>query len=272
MGYRHINTFSMELSVKNYFLKREQICEDKKSADKKIDPLSVPDKEQGAYIRFINIDSTNNKQIVKFCNAYGLLFDNISSGRIYNGEVQELLQKMSIEDFVIEVKTFRLIVEFYCDIAALIPDEQDKEQRIRIFKEKVSELRQLSVYNSVYFDFIIDELEDGNDSDKINEYLLAIVRRHIQDYTNKIHINIDCDVHKTSETKTTAIDLKGNLLSAMYFRFYLDIVNNVPIKKCKDPKCKNIFAAYKREDKLYCSGRCSKNHGMRESRKRIKVN
>lgn len=177
------------------------------------------------------------------------------------------MYKINIDEFIAELKKFRLIAEFYCDVIPFVSDEKDINERTAILKEKVSQLRKLSVYNSVYFDLIIDELQTSNDIAKINQYLFAVVKKHIQNYTNKIHINIDGDIHKTSETKTNAIALKGNLLSAMYFRFYLDVINDVPIKRCKDPKCNNIFAAYKRENKLYCSDRCCKNHGMRESRK-----
>jgi len=292
MGYRHISAFSMELQTKNFFVKRGQICEKKNSEYKRIDPLAISEKQQGAYIQFINIDCCDNKQIGAFCNEYGLLSNHdIRYGRKYRGEIQELLFKMSIDDFVAEVKKFRLIVEFYCNLATIIPDLKDIKQQILIFEQNILELRKASVYNSIHFDFIISEkdpirlidpmdepetiseeellceLATIGDNTKINEYLKAIVKRHIRNYTNKIHINIDGEVQKTSETKTNAISLKGDLLSAMYFRFYLDIINDVPLKKCKDPNCKNIFAAYKRDDKLYCSARCCKNHGMREKRK-----
>ena len=267
MGYRHINAFSMELYSKNFFIKRGQICEEIKSEDKKIDPLTVSEKQQAAYIHFINIDCTSNKQIREYCSEYGLLFNNIRGYRFYRGQLRELLYKMDIEKFVAELKKFRLIVDFYCDVIPFVPNEKNKNEQIAILKNRVIQLRKLSIYNSVYLDMIIDELQTSNDVVKINQYLFAVVKNHIQDYTNKIHINIDGNIHKTSETKTDAVALKGDLLSAMYFRFYLDIVNDVPIKKCKDPKCNNIFAAYKRGSKLYCSDRCCRNYGMREARK-----
>jgi hypothetical protein len=145
----------------------------------------------------------------------------------------------------------------------------DNEQDIELKHEEslVSSLKQfvenhkneeVSTSINIGFDLIKEELEkDKVDTDYIRKNIMFIIRSKIRPHIEKIHFKVlpDSDIDIPQ--------LKGNLLEAMYFRFYMDILLKFPIKQCRAVECNNIFAVYsdkRQQRRKYCCEACRKRH------------
>ena len=55
----------------------------------------------------------------------------------------------------------------------------------------------------------------------------------------------------------------GNLISALWLQFYLDILNQTRLRECDNKNCLRLFNPT-RSDQIYCSRRCRINQNMRK--------
>lgn len=108
--------------------------------------------------------------------------------------------------------------------------------------------------------------------DEIKNLILSILSGVCTTYINSLKIFFDPEM-----VQFDTVSYKGNLLSAMYFRFYLDVFmkqisrnesnikETIPIRTCRN--CGKIFVSYYRYDKHYCSPKCGHTHRERIRRK-----
>lgn len=273
-----------------FYIQDNTICEDVNIQEvKTVTPLYVEEygkaknkrQLQGSYLDFININYNANgdkvtEDILNFTSNHGLLLNDISDDRrekSYTGsDVTILSDKIStpyslaISQFVSESKHLRYLVELY---SCLCTVAYDNEQDIELKHEEslVSSLKQfvenhkneeVSTSINIGFDLIKEELEkDKVDTDYIRKNIMFIIRSKIRPHIEKIHFKVlpDSDIDIPQ--------LKGNLLEAMYFRFYMDILLKFPIKQCRAVECNNIFAVYsdkRQQRRKYCCEACRKRH------------
>lgn len=117
--------------------------------------------------------------------------------------------------------------------------------------------------------FIFDYCYKG-----IKLFILSIITGVCSEYINTLKIFVDPNM-----IRFDSVEYKGTLLSAMYFRFYLDIFMKqtdkidkklvdknatIPIRKC--PNCNKLFVVYYNYDKHFCTTKCGHNYYVRNSR------
>lgn len=279
------NPYDMVCHTKKFEIERIQedsiIRDIRNSSVVSFNALNVTEDQTGIYLKFVNLDYSDENSILDFCNYYGLLYVDLNEYTALTKRLgceaayNSIEHSMKISDFIKELVDFRYVVELYSclytvDIDPLTKLTLDNKGIILALDNFVSKHERDPIHNSIFtkasFDLINEELVCANtDYDAIKNYILAIVRINIKKHVENIHFRVDPEV--TSKKP----QLQGTLLDAMYFRFYMDMMLDIPVRLCRNDKCSVIFATYYRYGgvgRIYCSDRCCKNHGMRMSRKR----
>jgi len=247
-----------------------------------------------SYLDFIECYNSDDTAILNFCNEYGNLFEDIPSK---SAERTSPLQ-ISIEQFKGEAAQLRLTVELYSCLfnVECYKNKSELESILTAYDRWMKKRKLLKSYKipltaNIYLELIrAHREEDYVDVYESDATISSLTLELLKDSIKRAVLNIiksrinDINVMLDEKKDMQVLSFKGSLLSAMYFRFYLDTLTkktgrklslaeaeeSIPIRICRNEKCNKIFNSYYRYKKYFCCPNCSAADRMRRSRAKNK--
>ncbi len=221
-----------------------------------------PMKKKDLFLKFAYLDSSNNKDVIKFADNHGLpKFEKT----IYNNAI------FPLHKFKDEVKTANELISIY----ELLLKDDIKELK-KIIKRKDKENKKGNISNH-WWEIAKIEIEERNRSLDKKQNVIFLFLLYISKVIEKYTINKISPVFKQMKYNPNNFNkhfqvLPGwrcsSLLAALYMQFYLFITENKEISYCKF--CGSPFVKDKstRSDKKFCSNSCRvRNHQIKNSNK-----
>ena len=217
-------------------------------------------KENNLLGEFAAINTEDPDSIVKFIKKYGLLSRDV---RLESVEDIGNLHFEPIADFIQEVMTCRSVVGFY-----LLTKQNPSVSEVKDYILGMP-FERFNIMPAIYRDMIFDDsiIVDGIPPERRTEFLCkCIIVSIINQYTKEIKMRLIID----KDTLEFRENWGGpDLLSIIYFIFYLVISSKKVLKKCANNTCNKYFVVlgnYRK--KKYCCADCAKLQTVRNWREK----
>ncbi len=219
------------------------------------------------YMDFVKIDKTKDQEVVQFISKYGFLEENVFRRESHGTLAECGAYKENIDTIISEVSNFKEVIEAYYYINA--SDFNAKE-----LKEKLIFLDRIPEKSGIMKELILLEIEN-NESDMQALKLTAMkaisirVNHFIKNVSHKLIVTND-SMGKPVFTEQWSSD---NLINAMYYMFYIELINKRVIRKCQNIGCNKFFVLESGHlNKKYCdNATCARQQTVRNWREKKKA-
>lgn len=226
---------------------------------------------ENTYMEFVSINISDDNEILKFYNKYGLLKNEIGSSstesiEIFKNEVLRMQAIIELKQAIDENSNSNLIQS----AGKLIKTYKQPEDLIYMIDGRFPVIVEYQIQHLLKR---IDGLLSDNEIDifEKNEYTIfnlcgLLIDRVVNEYLETIQpnlvFNILDNVHRGEWRVKT-------LLSAMYFELFLRFSQNKKIRKCMNSTCRGYFEIVGNDTrKIYCNAYCASLEAKRKERRR----
>lgn len=242
---------------------------------------------------FLSVNTEKYHTIEKFTQKYGYLhievkenfFDfitDIDGNPLNFTNVPFFAEKVSLSSFIEEHKKLNFIVSSYQLIKADNVDINkivaEAKKHLHLFNNDY--LRYVTYYGSEDFVeiFSVEETDiNGNiipiSTEKKDRKLIVLYILHFikEELWKRIKDNVISKPYVDSHNEQIK---EGwyfkDLITSLYYQFYIAIRDRKRLKKCVNPKCPNYFFVYN-EKQVFCCTQCGKNHYTNLSREKVRL-
>jgi len=235
------------------------------------------------FMEFISIDPSDDEQIIRFCNTYGLL--GISETYAISSVLEhkmlhflpEEIDNENLNDFKNEIQKMKDVLELVDFITTINLDSfAENSSREMLYDRIVSLVNNLMKYLSKR-DTVNEKIEKNTWVPEIEksffylkEYASEAVLMQINRCVRNIFPQLNSDGHR-NRTNFISTWKAPTLLAAMYHELYLKISQNKKIRKCRNSTCSRYFEIIGNDlRKIYCDSDCAKLEAKRKERARKK--
>lgn len=258
-----------------------------------------PNDSASLHIQFASIDITDNEAILDFINQFGFL--GISIKNRFNDIEKHLgFFSMNVLNYLNEKEPCQndkyILLNFIKENLKLTVSFDESLSYEAIYEESLEDISsEIKTFNSLliliekkntatpeylyelisnissyekYFSSNLKERTNGNIDllkSYVTELIINTINKAIEHINPSLILNSDCNSTYKPQWNSKS------LISAMYTMLYLDLVQGITIKKCKNTTCTAFFEIYGMDHrKEFCSKKCAQSNASREYRKRIK--
>lgn len=249
-------------SYKNILLKDGYIVED---TDNKAIQYRILEKLD-MYRSFINININNDEQIISFIKKYGFLEQDIFIRESLETSKECGPYKESINKIKDSILKFKQIVDLYAFLNNTNYHNDLLEIKIRNLESSY-----LDNITCIKRDLALENLHTNNEiENKINT--MNIITTSVNKYVKKVIRS--AIIYKDSEGNPYIGEkwLAPDLITAMYYMFYLAMINKRIIRKCQNVACNKFFSLESGHlNKKYCDNKlCARPQTVRNWRMKNK--
>ncbi len=197
------------------------------------------------------------EKIRRWVGKYGLPEARVRRGRgdyerVTVGSQTRRQASMSVQEFRLRVREARQFLILYAQIAR----RETEQIRSRIDEPQSmldKEIRR-KFKSPAHRDLTITSVEGGWRPDKRALCAaLPVLMEHVREYISEVRIRPEAFLDEIEQSYECP-----NLLSALYFQFYLMVLNKLPMQYCEYRECRTPFPIARRDTK-FCSDTCRSN-------------